>query len=140
MTATVSQALPAGFAYNLKDLMQVAQEKYGLSPREVQYTAQSLYERGLITYWKTDSRELAANMFGVTSRMVRDYKLVSGDRAHDPEYRSCGWVETLSECHHAITVTELSAAAVFGSVEWSEQDTQVYGLIRERVLAMFKRA
>ena len=140
MTATASQTLPAGFAYNLKDLMQVAQEKYGLSPREVQHTAQSLYERGLISYPLTDSRELADNMFHVTSRMVRDYKLVSRDRVLDPEYRSCGWVDTLSGAHHAITVTELSAAAVFGSVEWSEQDTQLYGLIRARILDMFKRA
>jgi DNA topoisomerase-3 len=140
MTSTASQALPAAFAYNLTDLQQVAREKYGLSPRTTRETAQRLYERGLITYPMTDTRELPDNMFDMTSKLVCDYKLVSGDRAHDPERRARGWVEDLPSAHHGIALTTLSAAALFGSIEWSEQETQVYGLVRARILDLFRRA
>lgn len=140
MTATADQALPAAFAYNLTDLQRVAREKYGLAPRATRETAQRLYERGFISYPMTDNRELPVHLFDETAKLVRDFKLVSGDREHDPARRARGWVEELSGAHHGITLTTLSAAALFGSIEWTEQETQVYGLVRARILDLFRRA
>jgi DNA topoisomerase-3 len=139
-TATASEALPAAFAYNLTDLQRVAREKYGLTPRTTRETAQRLYERGLISYPMTDSRELPVHLFDEMAKLVRDYKLVSGDRAHDPARRARGWVQDLSSAHHGIALTTLAAAALFGGIEWTEQETQVYGLVRARILDLFRRA
>lgn len=136
--AVKAAALQPLFAFNLADLQQVASLQFGMTRRQTLAAAQALYERGLITYPLVEERELPENMFDEAARIVRDYKMVTRSREFDPGFKGPVWVPEVPGAHHAIMLTTISAAAVFG-VNLSDHESHVYGLVHERHMNLFKR-
>lgn len=129
---------PAGFAYNLPDLQAVAQVRFGFTRAQTLSIAQSLYERGMISYPRVEDRLLRMVQFEEAARLVRGYAMASGSREYDECYRSPGWVEELPGSHHGITLTTVALGSLFG-VKVSDDEIRIYGLVHARILDMFKR-
>lgn len=68
--------------HNLTSLQQEANDLYGYTAKETLDTAQSLYEKKLITYPRTDCTYISDDMKGNVIRMVDCISAV-------PEYRIC---------------------------------------------------
>lgn len=139
MTATTSQALPAGFAHSLADLQAEARDQYGMTPAETRAAAQVLYERNLISYPHTAERHLPEFMFEEAASIIRSYQLVTGNRQYDPEYQAPCWTRDVDDIHAVgIFLRAMPSAALFG-VHMSDAETRVYGLLHARFLSLFVR-
>lgn len=75
--------------YNLSSLSRVINEKFGLSSNDCLKICQELYEKGFITYPRTDSQHLTSDMQPVVDEvinMLSDYS---------PEYKC--WIDPVSK-------------------------------------------
>lgn len=127
-----------GYAFSLASLQRVAAVRFGMSPQQTKAAAQGLYERGLITYPLVEERQLPENMFDEAARIVRDYKMVTGSREHDAQFKGPVWAREVRGAHIGITLRPISAAAVFGA-SLPEHEANVYALVHERFLSLFVR-
>jgi DNA topoisomerase IA len=125
------------YAHTLVDLQDEALQRYGMSRAYVLATACALYERGLITYPRVEERLLLAKQFDELSRIVRDYKMASRNREYDPEHKGPVWVDEVPGAHIGITLTSVSAGAIFG-VAMTEDEARIYGLVHARFLELFR--
>lgn len=135
---TTDASLRALYAFNLVDLQQVASLQFGMTRSQTLAAAQGLYERGLISYPLVEERQLDERGFDEAARIVSDFKLVSGSREHDCTFKGPVWVPEVHGAHTGITLTTISAAAVFG-ISLPEAESNIYGVIHERILNLFKR-
>lgn len=108
-------------------LQQAASNRYGYSPTRTMQIAQKLYEKGLITYMRTDSpsltaeaingiRDIIAKKFGAELFLHRDFKSKN---------------KSSQEAHEAIRPTDfekMSAGA-------TEDEKKVYKLIWQKAVA-----
>ncbi|MDO8583565.1 MAG: type I DNA topoisomerase [bacterium] len=111
-------------------LQQEANRKLGLSSKEAMKIAQGLYERGFITYMRTDSVALSAEALkgikdGVEKRFGAEYVLA--------EPRHFGSVKGAQEAHEAIRPSLTFASPDETGLAGIERD--VYELIWMRTLA-----
>ncbi len=113
-------------------LQQEANRKLGLAARETMRIAQALYERGLITYMRTDSTHLSDEAVGASRKAV--------EKRYGKEYlskrpRRFGKNrDTAQEAHEAVRPagTEMKAAA---DLHLSGREYQLYDLIWKRTVA-----
>jgi DNA topoisomerase I len=112
-------------------LQQAAGAKLHLSPDRTMQVAQSLYEKGLITYMRTDSVALSPEF----CQEVRGWL-----EAHDPENVPQQMTRHKSrkgsqEAHEAIRPTDLHRPSAQLKVELSADDFALYVLIWKRAVA-----
>ena len=121
--------------FNLNDLQREVNKLFGMTAAKVLETAQSLYEKKLITYPRTDSRHLTESLAGTLAKRIATAlkdtpcsffpspvpaltkRHVDGSKVSD---------------HHAIIPTEVLAPAGLGDAE-----KKIYDLVCRRFLAIF---
>ena len=108
-------------------LQRAGSNMFGYSAKQTMQIAQSLYERGLITYHRTDSYNLATEAV----EAARNYILSSYGEEYLPPAPRVYKTKAASaqEAHEAIRPTNVSAA-----VELEGRDKKLYELIRTRFL------
>lgn len=113
--------------FTTSTLQQEASRKLHMSVSATMRTAQSLYERGLITYMRTDSTNLSALALGTAKQFITDN--------FGPEYSNPRQYKTKSkgaqEAHEAIRPTYISNT----DIEGTPQEKKLYALIWKRTVA-----
>ncbi|WP_413790935.1 MULTISPECIES: DNA topoisomerase III [unclassified Pseudomonas] len=125
--------------FDLSTLQEVCSRKLGLGVQEVLNTAQALYEtHKATTYPRSDCRYLPESMFNEVpavfdALLKTDPALRPALENLDRSLRSRAWSDAKVTAHHGIIPTTESA----NLVRMSEQERQVYELIRSHYLAQF---
>ena len=125
--------------FDLSTLQEVCSRKLGLGAQETLNIAQALYETHKATsYPRSDCRYLPESMFNevaaVFDALLRmDPALSPALASVDQSLRSRAWNDAKITAHHAIIPT--TEPANLGRM--SEQERQVYQLIRSHYLAQF---
>ncbi|WP_052344250.1 type IA DNA topoisomerase [Bacillus ndiopicus] len=142
---TERKTLPAPSLHSLLELQKEANKFFGFTSANTLKIAQSLYEKKLITYPRTESKHLptafaqniTAHLEAVSS--LDEYKAVTsgilGNKANISRVASSKrYVDDkkLTD-HHAITVTDVAV----GRKKLTEAEWKVYHLICKRLLAIF---
>jgi DNA topoisomerase IA len=126
-----------GLPFNLLDLQKAALQ-FGLTPDATLAAATMLYGRGLISYPHVEERLMPLHRFADCSNIVRAYRMASGSRDYDPEFKGAAWAEEMEGPHHGIALTDAPAGALFG-VSMSDAERDVYTLVHDRFLSLFRR-
>ena len=131
--STVQKTEKPPLLYDLTSLQRDANKCYGFTAQQTLDYTQSLYEKKLVTYPRTDSRYLTDEMdestallslkmkekYGYTKNMDINVKpVINGEKVSD---------------HHAIIPTENVAGAVFADIPIGEQ--KILGMITARLLS-----
>ncbi|ROL68739.1 DNA topoisomerase III [Pseudomonas chlororaphis] len=125
--------------FDLSTLQEVCSRKLGLGAQETLNIAQALYETHKATsYPRSDCRHLPESMFNevaaVFDALLRmDPALRPALASVDQSLRSRAWNDAKITAHHAIIPTTEPA----NLARMSEQERQVYELIRSHYLAQF---
>lgn len=137
-TSTNIASVPANRPYTLLRLQKDASHRYGYSAKQVLSIAESLYERGLITYPRSNIEHVPDNQYIEYARMAKDINRASGQALCSPLHKGDCWLdaENFPYEHTAILPTPLSAAAMCYAVLTPEQ-VNLYRLICEGLIAMF---
>jgi len=130
---------PPPLPFDLSTLQEVCSRKLGLGVQEVMNIAQALYEtHKATTYPRSDCRYLPESMFNEVPAVFD--ALLKTDPALQPalgrldrSLHSRVWNDAKVTAHHAIIPTTEPA----NLVRMSEQERQVYELIRSHYLAQF---
>ena len=113
--------------FTTSTLQQEAARKLRFPVSVTMRVAQSLYERGLITYMRTDSTNLSSLALGTAKKFIVDQ--------FGPEYSSPRQYKTHSkgaqEAHEAIRPTYIENT----SIEGTAQEQKLYNLIWKRTVA-----
>jgi DNA topoisomerase-1 len=120
--------------FTTSTLQQEAGRKLRLSSRQVMSVAQGLYERGFITYMRTDSIALSDEAIGeIRSYVAKDYgdKFLFAGGARKFQNK----VKNAQEAHEAIRPALPLRSPDQLSSELRGQDLSVYRLIWQRTLA-----
>jgi DNA topoisomerase-1 len=119
--------------FTTSTLQQEAGRKLRLSARQVMSVAQGLYERGFITYMRTDSVTLSSEALSeVRSYIERDY---GKDYVHNTTRTFPNKVKNAQEAHEAIRPALPLRSPDSLNSELRGQDIAVYRLIWQRTLA-----
>ncbi|MEN9803784.1 MAG: topoisomerase, partial [Actinomycetota bacterium] len=114
-------------------LQQEGGRKLRMSAQQVMRTAQGLYERGFITYMRTDSVVLADEALdAVRSQISRDY---GPDFVSSSVRRYASKVKNAQEAHEAIRPTLPLRSPDTVAAQLSGPDLALYRLIWQRTLA-----
>lgn len=113
--------------FTTSTLQQEAGKKLGLPVRETMRLAQSLYERGLITYMRTDSTNLSSLALGTAKKFITDNFGAQYSKPRQYHTHSKG----AQEAHEAIRPTYIANTSIEGTV--AEQ--KLYSLIWKRTVA-----
>ncbi|MDA2972158.1 MAG: type I DNA topoisomerase [Actinomycetota bacterium] len=114
-------------------LQQEAGRKLRLSAQQVMRTAQGLYERGFITYMRTDSVVLADEALdAVRAQIGKDY---GSDFVSSSVRRYASKVKNAQEAHEAIRPTLPLRSPDSVAKELSGPDLALYRLVWQRTLA-----
>ena len=124
--------------YSLSSLQIDAGRKYGLSPQEILDTMQSLYEKKLTTYPRSDCDYLPENQLADVAVILGNLKGLSQDisvavAGADPALRSRAWNDKKISAHHAIILTRVKADLS----SLSETETKLYLMVATAYLAQF---
>ena len=119
--------------YDLTTLQRDANRLYGLTAQQTLDTAQSLYEKKLATYPRTDSRYLTEEMDDSTKRLACLVKDKWGYTEILPLHTERVLNSTKVSDHHAILPTENVADADFGSLP--EGELKILSLLAARLLS-----
>ena len=113
--------------FTTSTLQQEASRKLRMPVNVTMRIAQSLYERGLITYMRTDSTNLSALALGTAKKFIIDQ--------FGPEYSNPRQFKTHSkgaqEAHEAIRPTYIENTSINGN----SQEQKLYELIWKRTVA-----
>ena len=113
--------------FTTSTLQQEAARKLRFSVSQTMRLAQGLYERGLITYMRTDSTNLSALALGTAKQFILD--------SFGPEYSHPRQYKTRSkgaqEAHEAIRPTFIANT----DIEGTAQEKKLYNLIWKRTVA-----
>jgi DNA topoisomerase-1 len=119
--------------FTTSTLQQEAARKLGFSAKQTMVVAQQLYERGHITYMRTDSLNLAQSALAQAREVIaaefgKDYQL--------PEPRVyANKSKGAQEAHEAIRPTDLSQTPELMKTKLDRSQQRVYDLIWKRTLA-----
>jgi DNA topoisomerase-1 len=113
--------------FTTSTLQQAASSRLGFSPSRTMGVAQKLYERGFITYMRTDSTNMSAQAVAeittvITKQFGKDYLEVR-------QYKTKS--KNAQEAHEAIRPTHAS----IGHAGATDDEKELYGLIWGRTLA-----
>ncbi len=126
------QRKPAPLPYNLSALQKAASARYGMSAEDVLKTCQSLYEKKITTYPRTDCRYLPEEQHGDAARVLDGLPLSEGLRAQmDPGRRHPAWNTGKVTAHHAIIPTGEAARGL------PEREQKLYDMIATSFAALF---
>ena len=120
--------------FTTSTLQQEAGRKLRLSSRSVMSTAQSLYERGFITYMRTDSVTLSDEAISeIRSHIVKEYN--EKFLFNKPQRVFPNKVKNAQEAHEAIRPSLPLRSPESLAGELNKQDLALYRLIWQRTLA-----
>jgi DNA topoisomerase-1 len=113
--------------FTTSTLQQDASRKLYFSVQRTMSVAQKLYERGLITYMRTDSTNLSnAAIASIEQRVIADY-----GKKYSKVRRYKGKSKGAQEAHEAIRPTDINTTSIQG-----DRDAQrLYDLIWKRTIA-----
>lgn len=116
--------------FTTSTMTQAAARLFGWSAKRTMSTAQKLYEKGLITYHRTDSLNLSIDAVNMTRIFIeKEYgKNYVPEKPHFYKTKS----KSAQEAHEAIRVTNLNVDP--SSFEFKDEE-KLYDLIRRRFLA-----
>ena len=119
----------------LSSLQKAASSKFGMTAQQVLDTAQSLYEKKLTTYPRTDCRYLPEEQFGDAARLITALSGVSGLEAvtakADSALRGPVWDTKKITAHHAIIPTGEKPQSL------TVQETNLYLMIAVQYFLQF---
>ena len=113
--------------FTTSTLQQEASRKLGMSVSNTMRVAQALYERGLITYMRTDSVNLSSLALHDAETVILEQWGANNYQRRRYHVKSKG----AQEAHEAIRPTYLRNATIQGT----KQEQALYDLIRKRTLA-----
>ena len=113
--------------FTTSTLQQEASRKLRFSVSQTMRIAQSLYERGLITYMRTDSVNLSSLAVSSAKEFINDN--FGPEYAHPRQYRTSS--KGAQEAHEAIRPTYIGNT----SIEGTPQEQKLYNLIWKRTIA-----
>ncbi len=113
--------------FTTSTLQQEAARKLHFPVSQTMRLAQSLYERGLITYMRTDSTNLSSLALGTAKAYITE--TYGADYSHPRQYRTHS--KGAQEAHEAIRPTYLANT----DIEGTQQERKLYNLIWKRTLA-----
>ena len=119
----------------LSSLQKAASSKFGMTAQQVLDTAQSLYEKKLTTYPRTDCRYLPEEQFGDAARLITALSGVSGLEAvtakADSALKGPVWDTKKITAHHAIIPTGEKPQSL------TVQETNLYLMIAVQYFLQF---
>lgn len=124
--------LQAGKLYSLSKLQGVLGKKFKMSPKESLAIVQDLYEKGYISYPRTNSEYLATTQrdsINAILEKLKDY----GYKVCPKDLKRSIYDDSKIESHSALTPTNKLAK----KEDLSEKEWQVYSTILNRFLAVF---
>ena len=113
--------------FTTSTLQQEASRKLHYLVSVTMRLAQSLYERGLITYMRTDSTNLSALALGTSKQFILDN--FGPEYSHPRQYKTR--TKGAQEAHEAIRPTFISNT----DIEGTAQEKKLYNLIWKRTVA-----
>ena len=125
--------------YSLSALQIEAGKRYGYSPQTVLDTMQSLYEKKLTTYPRSDCDYLPENQFDEAGQVLASVQAIPREdisrmvEQADTSIRSRAWNDKKISAHHAIIPTRI--APDFGTLSDCEQN--LYCMVAQAYLAQF---
>ena len=126
------QRKSASLPYSLSALQKAASARYGMSADEVLKTCQSLYEKKITTYPRTDCRYLPEEQLGEAARILKGLPISSAARAGlDPARRHPAWNTAHVTAHHAIIPTGEPAKGL------GDREQKLYDMIVASFAALF---
>ncbi|MDR2651662.1 MAG: type I DNA topoisomerase [Prevotellaceae bacterium] len=113
--------------FTTSTLQQEASRKFRFSVAQTMNIAQRLYERGLITYMRTDSTNLSTLALGAAKQTIKD---IFGEKyIKTRQYKTKS--KSAQEAHEAIRPTYLQNTEIEGTA----QEKKLYDLIWKRTIA-----
>ena len=132
---TSDKSEPPPLPFSLSNLTVEASKKYGLSAKEVLDIAQSLYEKKLTTYPRTDCEYLPENQKAdvreILAALSKRKNYAGLAESADPGLVSRAWNTEKVTAHHAIVPTREAGY----SQSLSEKEEKIFDLICRRYLA-----
>lgn len=126
VTATEASRKPYA-PFTTSTLQQAASSRLGLSPSRTMRAAQKLYERGYITYMRTDSISLSEEALpSIIATVKKEY---SEDAVSVRRYKTKS--KNAQEAHEAIRPTDIGRK----TAGFTDEEKKLYALIRTRTLA-----
>ena len=125
--------------YSLSALQIEAGKRYSYSPQTVLDTMQSLYEKKLTTYPRSDCDYLPENQFDEAGQVLASVQAIPREdisrmvEQADTSIRSRAWNDKKISAHHAIIPTRI--APDFGTLSDCEQN--LYCMVAQAYLAQF---
>lgn len=113
--------------FTTSTLQQEASRKLHMPVNTTMRVAQSLYERGLITYMRTDSTNLAPLALGAAKSFINDN--FGPEYSHPRQYKTHS--KGAQEAHEAIRPTYIANT----DIEGTPQEKKLYSLIWKRTVA-----
>ncbi len=113
--------------FTTSTLQQEASRKLHFPVGTTMRVAQALYERGLITYMRTDSTNLSSLALGTAKKFIIDQ--FGDEYSHPRQYRTKA--KGAQEAHEAIRPTYIENV----SIEGTAQEKKLYELIWKRTVA-----
>lgn len=137
-TTTQKKEMPP-LAFSLSALQILAGKNFGYEPQQVLDAAQSLYEKKLTTYPRSDCEYLPLNQFGAAKIILDnlrccDEQHLQGYAANaDAKLKSKVWNDKKITAHHAIIPTQVKVKLqTLPAVE-----KNIYFLVAQRYIAQF---
>lgn len=129
-----SQPLP----FSLSGLQVAAGKAFGYSPQQVLDTAQSLYEKKLTTYPRSDCEYLPTTQFKDAQRILKNLAATKDESLKnlvmyaDAGIKSRAWNDKKISAHHAIIPTQKFLSGTLPEIELN-----VYNLIAKNYVVQF---
>lgn len=133
---TKEKNTPHPLPFSLSALQIIAGRKFGHSPQSVLDTAQSLYEKKLTTYPRSDCDYLPENQFNDAINILKNVvniPCLSMWTDADPIFKSRAWNDSKISAHHAIIPTEV----ICDYDKLSQTEKDIYFLIAQVYIAQF---
>lgn len=112
-------------------MQQAAAKKFGWSAKKTMEVAQHLYEEGLITYHRTDSKDLSEESIAQIREFIAAFQAAKGMSGLLPEKPNVfPGAKNAQEAHEAIRPSSIS----FEGEGLSDDAKKLYGLIRTRTI------
>ena len=113
--------------FTTSSLQQTASNRLGYSPKRTMQIAQKLYEKGFITYMRTDSTSLSKDFLTEANEYI--VKVYGASYANRTEYKTKN--KNAQEAHEAVRPTHASTK----DAGTTDEEKKLYNMIWSRTLA-----
>lgn len=121
----------APLPHTLATLQKDASARYNMTAQQVLDTAQALYEKGLLSYPRTECPHLPDEQHGGAAAVLRVLVGIKGSDHTDPALRSKAWNTSKVEAHHGLIPTGKVPSGL------TDNEQQIYKLAAERYVMQF---